>query len=120
MVLRTARTTSRGNRILFSNDPPYSSVRVFVAGEMNEWRRYPCAECTSTKSTPASTARLAPATNAWVILWIWSTDNCLGCACVSSHRSVVGPQTLFGHPPAASSATAVPSHGATVLAFLPA
>ncbi len=31
---RTASSTCRGNRIRFSSDPPYSSVRVLVSGEM--------------------------------------------------------------------------------------
>jgi hypothetical protein len=34
-AVRTAETTSRANRTRFSNDPPYSSVRVLTNGSKN-------------------------------------------------------------------------------------
>ena len=37
-------------------DPPYSSVRRLVSGEMNEASRYPCARCSSSRSNPAASA----------------------------------------------------------------
>ena len=36
---RHASNTSSGNRMRFSIDPPYASVRSFVSGEMNEASR---------------------------------------------------------------------------------
>src|SRR5690242_17059656 len=39
----TASITSSKNLILFSNDPPYSSVRKLLAGDRNSLIRYPCA-----------------------------------------------------------------------------
>ncbi len=33
---RTALNTSSGNRMRFSSEPPYSSVRLFEAGEMKD------------------------------------------------------------------------------------
>ena len=41
----------------FSSEPPYSSVRSLVNGEMNDARRYPCAMWISSRSNPASSAR---------------------------------------------------------------
>lgn len=43
---------------------PYSSSRRFVSGEMNADSRYPCAQCSSSRSNPALIPRRAAATNA--------------------------------------------------------
>ena len=61
---RTAATTSLPKRIRFSNDPPYSSVRVLIAGFQNCSIR--CAnEVTSTPSQPQRWRRSATSTNRW-------------------------------------------------------
>ena len=36
---RTARTVSRRNRVRFSNEPPYWSVRWLLSGDRNSWNR---------------------------------------------------------------------------------
>ena len=55
-AVRIALNTSSGKRARFSIDPPYSSVRRLVSGEMKDDSRYPCAACISTMSKPASCA----------------------------------------------------------------
>ena len=49
-----------------SSGPPYSSVRTFETGEMNDDSRYPWAACSSTMSKPARSAISADATN-WAV-----------------------------------------------------
>ena len=54
----SARNTSSGKRRRLSSEPPYSSVRVLVSGEMKLASRYPCAQCSSTMSKPARSRAL--------------------------------------------------------------
>ena len=61
-----ARICTR-NRIRFSSGPPYSSVRVLLAGERNCSIRYPLEACRSIPSSPPSRHRRAAAANASTI-----------------------------------------------------
>ncbi len=74
---RTAWRTSRRNRIRFSSDPPYSSVRTLLAGDRNCSIRYPDDACTSIPSSPPSRQRRAAAAKAStcsaIIEWVIST-----------------------------------------------
>ena len=55
---RIARSTRIGKRMRFSNDPPYRSVRWFVAGDQNWSSRWPYASI-STPSMPPACMRSA-------------------------------------------------------------
>ena len=59
---RTASNTSRGKRMRFSSEPPYSSSRRLEIGDRNSCSRYPCAPCSSMASKPSRSARRAVAT----------------------------------------------------------
>ena len=53
---RQASNTSSGNRARSSSEPPYPSSRVLVSGERKLESRYPCAQCSSSRSNPAASA----------------------------------------------------------------
>ena len=115
---RHASKTSSGNRMRLSSEPPYSSARVFVSGEMNDASRYPCAMWTSSRSKPASRARPAASAKAAMAQFMSARVISRGTE-LRSAKYGIGDAETRGHPPSASGSLS-PSHNRCVAPFRPA
>src|SRR5205807_8560449 len=105
---RMAVNTSSGKRSRPASDPPYSSDRWLVSGEMNDDSRYPCAQCNSPRSKPHRPAASVAATNCCRIAAMPAADSSAGTWLTPGrYGSGEGPHT--GQLPD-SSGWSIPSH----------
>ena len=105
---RTASNTSSGKRSRFSSEPPYSSVRWLATGERNEESRYPWAQCSSSRSKPASAPRRAAATkSATIAVQVGAGQPRAASGSPGPYGSGDGPMT--GQLPSGSGSS-MPSH----------